>query len=160
MEQERKMIRKAADNKYLHKDFHNIMNIGLNYVEKKYGAEAVKEYLRQFALAYYIPLKKRMQKNGLYGIETHIRDIYEKEEWTNHIFFRRSENRLMVKIDKCPAVFHIKKSGGRVSRLYRETTKTIYDAICEDTPVDFELMNYDDNDGKAELVFYIDKERV
>ena len=134
MQKERKIVRKAADNKYLHKDFHNIMNIGLKYVEEKYGADAVKEYLRQFALAYYAPLKKSIIQNGLSEIEAYFRDIYEKEEWTGHVSFETDDGKLKVKIDECPAVSHIKKSGDIVSGQYFETTKTVYETICEGTP--------------------------
>lgn len=51
------MERKASDNKYLHKDFHNIMNLGIEYIHEKYGEESVREYLIQFASSYYAPLK-------------------------------------------------------------------------------------------------------
>ena len=153
MNKELKMVRKASDNKYLHKDFHNILNIGLNYVKDKYGDEAVKEYIRQIALTYYAPLKDEIRKKGLDAIEAHIKDVYEKEEWIDHVSFARLRTRLTVSIDECPGVSHIKKSGGQVSPLYIQTTKTLYETICESTKYEFELISYDEKSGKAEFVF-------
>jgi len=45
--------RKASDNKYLHRDFHVSADNGITYVGKKYGDEAVKEYLTQYAKSFY-----------------------------------------------------------------------------------------------------------
>jgi acyl-CoA hydrolase len=160
MKKELKMIRKASDNKYLHKDFHILLSIGLNYVQKQYGDEAVREYIRQFALAYYAPLKERIHKKGLDAIEAHFKEVYEKEEWAGHVSFTRLGKRLTVSIDECPGVSHIKKSGGQVSPLYLETTKTLYEIICKDTGFEFELISYDERSGKAEFVFNSGKVRV
>ena len=50
------MNRNAADNTYLHKDFHAALSTGISYLEERYGAEAVREYLHQFAISFYAPL--------------------------------------------------------------------------------------------------------
>lgn len=36
-----KMERKAADNTYLHRDFHNILNLGLDDLRDRFGVRAV-----------------------------------------------------------------------------------------------------------------------
>ena len=46
------MNRTACDNAYLHKDFHGALSSALFYLEGMYGADAVREYLRQFATAF------------------------------------------------------------------------------------------------------------
>ena len=58
------MRRNAKDNKYLHKDFHGALSVGLDYVKNNYGEEAVREYLRQFAEAFYSPLKEDLIRRG------------------------------------------------------------------------------------------------
>ena len=63
------MVRSASDNKYIHKDFHNALNLGITYLRESYGDEAVREYLRQFADAFYSPLKKAMCDRGLVALE-------------------------------------------------------------------------------------------
>ena len=42
------MDRRAADNKYLHRDFHISNDLGAAYIAEKYGPEGVDEYLRTF----------------------------------------------------------------------------------------------------------------
>ena len=56
------MTRQASDNVYLHKDFHGGLSGGIEYIHEQYGAEAVREYLRQFAGAFYAPLKKDLAR--------------------------------------------------------------------------------------------------
>ena len=52
----REVVRRTAqDNRYLHKDFHGALSVGLEYVEHHFGEEAVRDYLRQFARAFYAP---------------------------------------------------------------------------------------------------------
>ena len=45
--------RAARDNRYLHKDFHGALSVGLRYLEREFGEEAVRQYLRQFAAEFY-----------------------------------------------------------------------------------------------------------
>lgn len=61
--------RRASDNEYLHKDFHGALSAGIEYLQKNYGTQAVRDYLRQFALAFYSPLKKALGKRGLVAIK-------------------------------------------------------------------------------------------
>lgn len=37
------MDRKAAQNEYFHQDFHNSMNVGINYICEKYVEEGFKK---------------------------------------------------------------------------------------------------------------------
>lgn len=62
------MTRKASDNKYLHRDFHNLLNLGLEYLRAEYGEQAVLDYLRQFTNSYYAPLKRQLLTKGLEAI--------------------------------------------------------------------------------------------
>ena len=50
------MERKASDNKYLHKDFHVSLDIGIDYIGKQFGPEAIDAYLTQYAKAFYQPM--------------------------------------------------------------------------------------------------------
>ena len=58
------MRRKAGDNKYLHKDFHGALSCGIEYLHRHYGKKAVREYLDAFASTYYMPLRRKVKKNG------------------------------------------------------------------------------------------------
>ena len=155
-----KMVRKASDNKYLHRDFHNALNLGLNYMHEHYGEDAVREYLRQFSEAFYAPLKEALCIRGLAAIEEHIRYIYEQEEVPEDVLLERSEDALAVTVKRCPAITHMKRSGVSVSPLFVETTKTVNEAICEGTPFAFELISYNNEDGASVQRFYRKEENA
>lgn len=148
------MKRKASDNKYLHKDFHNLMNLGIEHLRKHFGEEAVREYLRQFALSFYSPLKTSLREKGLTAVMEHYKNIYTIEEALEDVEFLLSKDELDIRVKKCPAVEHMKKSGISLSPLYYEATKTVNEAICEGTPFAFELLEYDDETGASVQRFY------
>lgn len=148
------MVRKASDNKYLHKDFHNHLNLGLEYLRTHYGDEAVRTYLRQFANAFYKPLKDAIQANGLCALEQHYNDIYAREEAEKDITIERSNDELVLRVKRCPAVAHMRKTGVAISPLYDETTRTVNDTIVEGTPFAFELVSYNPEDGASIQRFY------
>ena len=60
--------RNAADNAYLHKDFHGALSTGIAYLEQRYGAEAVRDFLRQFARAFYASLTQAINARGLMAL--------------------------------------------------------------------------------------------
>lgn len=148
------MDRRASDNKYLHRDFHNFMSMGIDYVQSLYGDQGVREYLRDFGLTFYAPLTKDIKERGLQAIKDHYEKIYNIEEAIEDIEISLSEDELIIKVAKCPAVTHIKGMGMKVSPLYYETIKTINETICEGTPFAFELVEYDADTGKSIERFY------
>ena len=56
---------KASDSTYYHPDFHIALNYGIDYLHKSLGEEAVREYMMQFANAYFASLKKALKDKGL-----------------------------------------------------------------------------------------------
>lgn len=148
------MERKASDNKYLHKDFHMHLNLGIEYLHQHYGDDAVREYLRQFALAYYAPLKAKLKENGLVVLLEHNKEIYSIEEALEDVEFALTEDELVIRVKKCPGVSHIKKSGMQLSPLYYELTGTVNRAVCEGTAFAFELLEYDRETGASVQRFY------
>ncbi len=148
------MERRASDNKYLHKDFHNIMNLGIEYIHNKYGKGSVLEYLSQFASAYYAPLKDAVVERGLIAIKEHYERIYAAEEASEVISFLYKEDELVIKVEKCPAMTHMRKSNITPSELYYELTKKVNETICENTGFAFELKAYDSETGASTERFF------
>ena len=146
------MERKASDNEYLHKDFHGALSNGIDYLEKNYGKDAVREYLLQFSNSYYAPLKNEICTNGLVAIKAYIERIYQVEGGKVNIAF--SEDEMIVEIAACPAVSHMKAQGYLVARLFSETTRTVNEAICEETPYAAELLEYDEETGRSVQRFF------
>lgn len=141
------MTRKAADNEYLHKDFHGALSNGIEYLDRQYGEDAVKNYLRQFANSFYAPLKKDICERGLIALKEHIEKIYKIEDGKVDIAFSNDE--MTVRVKACPAVTHMRSHGYHVARLFVETTRTVNEAICEGTQFAAELLEYDDQTGAS-----------
>ena len=146
------MRRTAADNPYLHKDFHGALSTGIEYLHEHFGADAVRDYLRQFASAYYAPLTAAMRERGLTAMKEYLEHMYAAEG--GDISLVGFDDELMLEVAACPAVTHMREHGYRVARLWSETTRTVYEAICEGTPFAVEMAEYDDATGRARVRFY------
>ena len=144
----KEVVRKTAqDDRYLHKDFHGALSVALEYVEHHYGEEAVREYLRRFARAFYAPLTADLKRRGLVALEEHFAKVYEEEG--GEVRITLSEDELRIEVDACPAVAHMRERGYPVARLFRETTRTVNETICDGTPYTAELLTYDEKTGRS-----------
>ncbi|NOY79684.1 MAG: hypothetical protein GXP31_01635 [Kiritimatiellaeota bacterium] len=141
------MRRRAADNRYLHKDFHGALSCGIGYLQEHFGEDAVRQYLRRFALTYYAPLREQLRARGLDALEAHLRELYEIEG--ANAVFERHEDELVVRVAACPAVRHMRERGFPVAPLFHETTATVNRALCEGTPFEAELVVYDRTTGRS-----------
>jgi len=146
------MRRQASDNPYFHRDFHATLNQGLIYLQERFGPAAVRDYLRQLGRTFYSPLNESLRRGGLEAIRQYLEKVYSEENAEYEI--QSNENDLEMKIARCPAVSHIRKSGFTVSDMFCETTKTIFETICEDTPFDFLLEEYEPETGKSRFRFF------
>ncbi len=143
--------RSATDNVYLHKDFHGALSTGIAYLEQCYGAEAVRDYLRQFAATFYATLTQAIKERGLIALREHLERIYALEGGTIHVAF--TEDEMLLEVEACPAVAHMRQHGYAVAPLFSETSKTVYAAICEGTPFVAEWLRYDEQNGRSAVRF-------
>ncbi len=146
------ITRKAADNAYFHRDFHIALNYAIDYLQRKFGADAVREYLAQFAGAWYAPLKTTLAEKGLSAVKAHYENIYALEgaEFDMQI----SGDELVIHLHASPAVRHIKANGHAVSPLFYETVAAVNQEICRDTPFACELLDYHSETGGYRLRFF------
>lgn len=141
------MDRRASDNEYLHRDFHGALSSALIYLEGRFGPEAVCDYLRRFARSFHAPLREELRDRGLVAIAERLRRVYEAEGAAPHIDL--SEDELIVRVEACPAVTHMREHGYEVAPLWRETLRSVNEGICEDSAFDFELLDYDEQTGAS-----------
>ena len=146
------MRRKAADNAYLHKDFHGALSAGIQFIHDTYGAEAVRQYLRQFVTAFYAPLKADIKRRGLAALKDYFEAMYSAEGGVIHLTC--SDDELRLEVEACPAVTHMRQHGYKVAELFYETTKTVNEALCDGTPFAAEWVQYDDANGHSIQRFY------
>ena len=146
------ITRRAADNEYLHKDFHGALSVGLEYLENNYGKEAVRQYLQRFATTFHAPLTEAINRRGLIALKEYLAKLYEIEG--GQVKMTLSEDELLVEVDTCPAVMHMREHGYTVARSFNETTRTVNEAICESTPFMAQLVEYDEQTGRSIQRFY------
>ncbi len=140
------MRRRASDNVYLHRDFHGALNQALIYLERNFGAGAVRAYLRRFARSFYAPLTGEIKRRGLEALKEHLENLYTLEKARFSVAC--SPDELILNVDACPALGRVREMGLPVSRYFDETTKTVNAAICEGTGFKFELLAYDPETGR------------
>ena len=143
---------RAGDNVYLHRDFHGALSCGLDYLHRIYGAEAVRDYLRGFTLAFYAPLREEIKSAGLGAIRRHYEKVYQIEN--GEIEFSKNEEELLLRVRESPAVKHLRAQGYPVATLFHETVKTVNEALCEGTCWATELVEYDEQTGRSVQRFY------
>jgi len=146
------MERRASDNEYLHRDFHGALSSALIYLEERFGPEAVREYLGEFAHAYYAPLREDLLARGLPAIAERLRRVYETEGGEARL--RLTDDELIVEVPACPAVRHMRARGYAVSPMWRETIRSVNEGICEGTPWEFELLQYREDTGASTGRFF------
>ncbi len=119
---------KASDNFYLHKDFHGALCYSIKYLEDKFGPEAVKEFLQQVGETYFAPLSEKLKQDGLAAIEKHFTEVMNLEQ--GEYTFSYEGEKLVLKVNKCPAVAHLKKIDFFFTDSFCESTAVVNDTIC------------------------------
>lgn len=147
------MDRKSEDNEYYHPDFHSSMNMGINYLGTRYGVEAVEAYLKKYTVDVYGGCIRAVKQDGLRALEQHIRNTYEKEHAPEALTTECTDDRLTVRVEFCPAVRHLHKTGRVVSDWFVYTTKTVMQTIADECGLSFEMLHYDAESGAAEYSF-------
>lgn len=146
------MRRTASDNEYLHKDFHGALSTGIEHLHMTYGEEAVREYLRGFARSFYADVNQALRSRGLAALREHFERMYTAEQ--AHIRMDLSEDELLLTVETCPAVEHMRGHGYSVARLFVETDRAVNEALCEGTPFAYEMLEYDASTGRSRQRFY------
>ena len=147
------MDRKASQNEYFHRDFHNSMNMGVQYLGTKYGTEVVRDYLTGFTKHVYAPVIKAIAKDGLDAIEAKIRDTYKKEKAEDAVEIVRSGDTMAVTVKYCPGVKHLRATGRTVSKWYPYTTETVMETLAASGGYRFVMESYDAENGAAKYRF-------
>ena len=136
------MERRASDNKYLHKDFHVSLDIGIEYIGRQFGAEAVDEYITQYARSFYKPM-------SLTQLQQYFQEIYEAEEASNVLKTVCTEDTLTLEISECPAIRFMRSTGHEPSEWYEKTTSVLYAVLADICGFTFELVQYDPKNGQS-----------
>lgn len=155
------MTRNASENRYLHRDFHNILSLGLDYLHDHFGPGAVVEYLQSFAIHFYAPLIDAMRRNPFEAIVESFVKTYREEEASDLLEFERNERELFVRIRHCPALAHIRGSNMTPSRFFSLTSSVVWETISREAGIGYAMLSYDRENGGAEHLFFLpEHERI
>lgn len=146
---------RSSEKEYFHPDFHSSLNMGVDYLGKRYGADILRDYLTQYTVHVYAPVIKAMETDPLGTIEAKIRDTYEKEKASDVLEIKRSPDgsQLIVKIAYCPAVKHLRNTGREVSAWFRYTTEVVMETLVKDSGCRFLMEDYDESTGASTYSF-------
>jgi hypothetical protein len=145
------MTRKAADNVYRHMDFHGALSNGIAWIEEQYGAEAVREYVRRFARQFYASVTRDIRAHGLGALRRHLRLLYAREG--GRIRIESTSDELLLEVRRNPAVAHMRERGYAVAPLFFETSRTLFEALCEGTPYSLEWLGWGQEPGRCSMRF-------
>ncbi len=146
------MTRRASDNAYLHRDFHGALSTGLAYLESRHGPEAVRAYVTHFARTYYAPLTHAIRDKGLGVLRDRLETVYAQEGGRIRISF--TEDEMLLEVEECPAVMHMRRAGYAVAPLFFETSRTLYEAILDGTPYASEWLRHEPETGRCAVRFF------
>jgi hypothetical protein len=146
------MTRKAADNVYHHMDFHGALSNGIAWIEEQYGPEAVQEYVRRFTRQFYASVTKDIRAHGLGALRRHLHLLYTREG--GRIRLESGGEELLLQVRQNPAVTHMREHGYAVAPLFFETSRTLFETLCEDTPYAVEWLAWDPETGRCSARFY------
>ena len=138
--------KQSSENKYLHRDFHLIMNRAIQHIGDNYGEKGVETYIKEYAKRYFSAMT-------LEEIKNYLVELYEKEEASDKIEVTLTDKELAVKIVSCPAVEYILSKGDKPATYYVHTAKTLYAQIAETSGLKFEFGAYDEATGACDFTF-------
>lgn len=140
--------------KYLHRDFHMSMALGMEYIAKHYGEEGLKEYLAQFTLAFHKPLLEKVRETGLVAIAEYLRWLYTEEEAEDALEMKVTEDTVDVTIHYCPAVKHLNFREYSPRESFAAGTTVVYETVAKESGLGFEMISYDHATGAAKFRFF------
>ncbi|MFB3903700.1 MAG: hypothetical protein ACE15E_09625 [Acidobacteriota bacterium] len=146
----------ASDHEYLHKDFHGALCYSIRYLDENFGPEATTQYLRDVGRKNYKRLVESLRREGLPALERHWRAIFTREGGKFRMEYEGDV--LVLTVEECPAIAHLKKSGQLYTTRYCETTVAVNDTICEQAGY-FASCSYEPGEGTCVQKFWKETEK-
>jgi len=127
----------------VHKDFHVVVREIINYLEANYGEEQRDAFLKRLATSVYSPLLTEAQAHGVAAIRAHFEKIFEVEG--GECAFEEADGKLVMRVGRCPAVWHLKEKGEPPGDSFCEQTRVVLGELCRLAGIDFEVDFHTEN---------------
>lgn len=132
--------------KKIHKDFHGALSAGFQFLDERYEKKILKEYLIQVAENLYKGLINKIKRNGIVELERYWKEIFTEEGGEFKI--KRDKNKIILEVEKCPAISHMKEKKYSIHNDFCLQCKVINEVIAEKTGYIFKI-EYDVKKGKC-----------
>ena len=145
----------SKNSEYFHPDFHSSLNMGIDFVAREHGVEALRAFLTRYTENVYGRTIAAVKAQGLPALAAMIRDTYEKEKAPDKLTLTLTENTLTVAVTECPGVKHLRSTGRDVSPWYGCTTEMVMQTIAHRCGLVFTMLRYDEETGAAAYRFEV-----
>jgi hypothetical protein len=141
----------ASDNVYLHKDFHGALCYAIKYLDDNFGPDAAEDYLKQVARTYFAPLTEKLKEDGLSALEKHWNKVFNEEN--GNFSIKNEGGTLILTVNECPAIAHMKKQGYFYTDRYCLTTVVVNETVCAEAGYQCSC-HYERGEGKCVQKFW------
>jgi hypothetical protein len=148
---------RGSEHEYLHKDFHGALCYAIRYLDERFGPEATDEYLRQVGSNNYKPLIDALKAQGLPALERHWQIVFGQEGGKFRMF--REGDHLVLAVDECPAIAHLKKTGQFFTKRFCQTTVMVNQAVCQSAGFEASC-EYEPGEGRCVQRFWKAEEQA
>ncbi|HXK61086.1 MAG TPA: hypothetical protein PLP42_14455 [Acidobacteriota bacterium] len=145
----------ASDHEYLHKDFHGALCYSIYYLDQKLGPQATRDYLVEVGRKNYKELVRRLRAEGLPALERHWQEVFTREGGKFRMEYEGQT--LVLTVEECPAIAHLKKTGQLFTTRYCETTVVVNETICAEAGYSASCQ-YEPGEGRCVQKFWKETE--
>lgn len=135
----------------VHKDFHGALSYGLQFLEDRYGQDALRDFLSGLADTVYQPLVQDLRQRGLQALQDHWSRIFSLEE--GEFIVSMDGDTLVLQVQACPAVCHMRTHGYQVADHFCEHTRWLNEAVCRAAGYEANV-EYDQESGRCVQRFW------
>ncbi len=115
----------------VHMDFHGATNTTIRYIANKFGVDAMKMIFFKTGRDVYRSIREGLQKGDTSELLEHWNYYLGREKAKFRIVSKDDE--IVLRIDECPAVRHVRKLGLELSPHFCEQTDSLNKGICSGT---------------------------
>ena len=135
----------------IHKDFHGALSCGFAFVAERFGKDELERYLRRVGENMFGRLIDEIKGKGLAALEEHWNEVFSLEEGDFSVS-RDDDREIILRVNRCPALEHMRKTGYPVYEGFCEQCRVINLAIAEKTGLKAETRS-DREDMKCVQIF-------
>lgn len=116
----------------LHLDFHGATNITIKYIVETFGVDALHEILFNVGHDVYKSIRENLANDDTSELIEHWTYYFDREKADYQI--EEHGNDVVLTVNECPAIKHIKSLGLELADNFCDQTKVINKGLCDGTP--------------------------